>query len=118
MPARALAAGSLRCRQLPPPARRPATWVGTRPATVGAGRGRGEPVLQRPGMTTSTLSVKGMTCGACARRVEKAVKGLDGVQQVAVDLAQGQVSVEHDEQRSGRASVAEAIRKSGYEVTG
>ena len=66
-------------------------------------------------MTTSTLEVKGMTCGACARRIQKAVTGLSGVQKVEVDLAQGRVTVEHDEQQ-GTASVAAAITKSGYEV--
>ena len=68
-------------------------------------------------MTTSTISVKGMTCGACARRVQKAVTGLSGVQRVEVDLEQGRVTVEHDEQQP-RASVAEAIQRSGYEVVG
>ena len=58
-----------------------------------------------------------MTCGACARRVEKAVKGVEGVQQVTVDLGQGRVAVEHGEQLA-RAQLAEAITKSGYQVVG
>ena len=68
-------------------------------------------------MTTTSLDVKGMTCGACARRVQKAVTALGGVQKVDVDLEQGRVTVEHDDQPT-RASVAEAITRSGYEVTG
>ena len=35
----------------------------------------------------TTLSIEGMTCASCVGRVEKALAGLDGVSEVAVNLA-------------------------------
>ncbi|TXI13143.1 MAG: heavy-metal-associated domain-containing protein [Polynucleobacter sp.] len=39
------------------------------------------------------LSVSGMTCGSCVKHVTNALQRLDGVQDVAVDLAAGKVKV-------------------------
>ncbi|KAF1050507.1 MAG: Copper-exporting P-type ATPase [Burkholderia gladioli] len=44
--------------------------------------------------TSVTLDVSGMTCGGCARRVEKALAEVPGVAQAKVDLAASQVTVE------------------------
>ncbi len=44
-------------------------------------------------MGTITLSISGMTCGNCVKHVEKALKGVQGVQEVAVDLAAGTAQV-------------------------
>ncbi|WP_414448849.1 heavy metal translocating P-type ATPase [Burkholderia sp. 22PA0099] len=41
-----------------------------------------------------TLNVSGMTCGGCARRVEKALAQVPGVAQATVDLAASQATVE------------------------
>ncbi|WP_414440492.1 heavy metal translocating P-type ATPase [Burkholderia sp. 22PA0106] len=41
-----------------------------------------------------TLNVSGMTCGGCARRVEKALAQVPGVAQAKVDLAASQATVE------------------------
>jgi copper chaperone len=42
---------------------------------------------------TKTYQVKGMTCQHCVRAVTAEVGGLDGVQDVAVDLTAGSVTV-------------------------
>jgi copper chaperone CopZ len=36
-----------------------------------------------------TLAVTGMTCGSCRAHVERALAGVEGVEQVSVDLAAG-----------------------------
>lgn len=38
-------------------------------------------------ISQTTLSIEGMTCASCVGRVEKALAGLDGVSEVAVNLA-------------------------------
>lgn len=47
------------------------------------------------GMMKTTLEVDGMTCAACVKRVEEALRAVDGVGEVRVDLASGTASVEH-----------------------
>lgn len=43
---------------------------------------------------TTTLSIGGMSCGACARHLTNALEGLTGVVHVAVDLKRNQATVE------------------------
>jgi len=43
---------------------------------------------------TIELSVTGMTCGGCAKSVERALRGVAGVAQVTVDLAGGSATVQ------------------------
>ena len=38
-------------------------------------------------MSTVTLDISGMTCAACAGRVEKALSGVDGVETAQINLA-------------------------------
>jgi len=66
-------------------------------------------------METQTYRVTGMTCGGCAKHVEKALRGVAGVAAVTVDLAKGTASVE------GTASfdtMAASVSAAGYEMTG
>ncbi len=64
------------------------------------------------GMTQVELSIRGMTCAACAARVEKKLSGLDGVV-AAVNIATGKATV------TAPASVPvsrliEAVEQAGY----
>ena len=43
------------------------------------------------------FNVYGMSCSACAARVDKVVRELDGVKDVAVDLLTNQMVVEFEE---------------------
>ncbi|WP_282128669.1 heavy metal translocating P-type ATPase [Roseobacter litoralis] len=45
----------------------------------------------------TTLSIEGMTCASCVGRVEKALAGLDGVSEVAVNLASETARVSLDD---------------------
>ena len=55
--------------------------------------------------------VTGMTCAACAAHVEKAVRGVDGVEDVAVSLLTNSMSVSGTAQ-SG--DIIKAVQSAGY----
>ncbi|WP_186134091.1 heavy metal translocating P-type ATPase [Burkholderia gladioli] len=63
------------------------------------------------------LRVTGMTCGGCARRVEKALAAVPGVAQAKVDLAATRAEVEFaaDAQADAQALVA-AVAAAGYQA--
>lgn len=66
-------------------------------------------------MTTSTYSVVGMTCGHCAASVREEIGGIDGVSQVDVDLASGNVDVTSAAPLSD-AAVKAAVEEAGYQL--
>lgn len=61
------------------------------------------------------LQVEGMTCAACVRRVEKAIRGVAGVREASVNLVTHTASVAFEGAVS-RDAVAVAIEKAGYAV--
>jgi copper chaperone len=68
-------------------------------------------------MPTATYAVTGMTCEHCVRAVTEEVGRVEGVAEVAVDLATGALTV------SGpvpvdEAAVAEAVEEAGYRLEG
>lgn len=67
-------------------------------------------------MQKETVVISGMTCAACARRVERAVGALDGVVQASVNFATEKLSVEYEEDKISRDQIKEAIINAGYGV--
>ncbi|MDP1805686.1 MAG: copper ion binding protein [Acidimicrobiales bacterium] len=65
--------------------------------------------------TTTTITVDGMTCGHCVNAVQTEVGKLEGVTDVSVDLASGQVTIVADEAPDAGA-LREAVEEAGYEV--
>jgi len=63
-----------------------------------------------------TFRIKGMHCAACSSRVEKAVSGLTGVREAAVNLATERMSVAYDPHILGEEDIAGAVSKAGYEA--
>lgn len=61
-----------------------------------------------------TLAVEGMTCGACVRHVEDALRALDGVTSVDVKLREGQAVVTHDPARTPVVRLLAALDDAGY----
>ena len=64
-------------------------------------------------MTVKIYRVNGMTCGGCAKHVEKALRSVAGVSAVVVDVAKGTATVE------GGASfeiLAASVSAAGYEL--
>ena len=66
----------------------------------------------------TTVSVGGMTCAACVRRVESALKSLDGVTDVAVNLATSRATITHEKKWAGIENVENTISDQGYEYLG
>jgi copper chaperone len=67
--------------------------------------------------TRTTYTVSGMTCGHCVAAVTREVSRIDGVQDVAVDLTGGTVSVVSDT-TPATDRVRAAVDEAGYELTG
>jgi copper chaperone len=59
------------------------------------------------------LKVSGMTCGHCVSAVSRAVRAVPGTEDIMVDLARGEVTVEGD---PDPGAVRAAITEEGYEV--
>ncbi len=57
-----------------------------------------------------------MTCGNCARSVERKLAGTRGVSKAAVDLGGATATVEYDGDLVTPQNLAEAVRQLGYEV--
>ncbi|MBQ1302564.1 MAG: cadmium-translocating P-type ATPase [Firmicutes bacterium] len=55
--------------------------------------------------------ITGMSCAACSARVEKAVRGLPGVESCAVNLLTNSMAVEGS---AGEQEIIDAVRKAGY----
>jgi Cu+-exporting ATPase len=67
-------------------------------------------------MDSQVLSIRGMTCAACAQRIEKMVRKLSGIQQANVNLASEKLFVEYDEQDLSLEKIKETVVRIGYEV--
>jgi len=67
-------------------------------------------------MSTQTLNVKGMTCAACANRIEKVVGKMDGVEQATVNLATEKLFVSFNDALTTPAQMQERVAKIGYEL--
>ncbi|WP_272949074.1 heavy metal translocating P-type ATPase [Paenibacillus contaminans] len=65
------------------------------------------------GNRQATVSITGMTCAACAARIEKSLNKLDGVE-AAVNLALDRASVSYDPARTDWPQIEQRIVQLGY----
>jgi copper chaperone CopZ len=65
---------------------------------------------------TLHLTVHGMTCGNCARSVERKLTGTAGVTKAVVDLTASAATVDYDSAQVKPETLAGAVRQLGYEV--
>ena len=65
-----------------------------------------------------TITVGGMTCAACVRRVENALKGVEGVLDASVNLATSRATVIHAARWGGLPALAKTVTEHGYEFLG
>ncbi len=63
----------------------------------------------------AALKTFGMTCGSCAGKIEKALRPMNGVAGVEVDVNGGWVMVGYDSQTANPDAFAGAIRKAGFQ---
>ncbi|MDD3706629.1 MAG: copper ion binding protein, partial [Clostridiaceae bacterium] len=67
-------------------------------------------------MKTESYKINGMTCAACAKAVERAVKKLEGTSEVNVNLATEKLTLTYDEVKIKPSDITEAVSKAGYEA--
>jgi Cu+-exporting ATPase len=65
-----------------------------------------------------TISVGGMTCAACVRRVENALNSVTGVLETSVNLATGRATIIHSAKWGDLAELEKVITEQGYEFLG
>ena len=66
-------------------------------------------------MATQVLKVGGMSCGGCAKHVEKALRSVEGVSAVSVDVPKGTASVEGS---ASQEALAASLEEAGYPMLG
>jgi len=62
------------------------------------------------------FKISGMSCAACANRVEKGLKGLPGIYSAAVNFAAEKASIEYNPGKVTIGQIQEKVRKLGYEA--
>src|SRR5215210_6808249 len=60
------------------------------------------------------LPVTGVTCGACARLIERRLSKSEGVSAASVNFATGRATVEYDARRAGVGDLRGRIEELGY----
>jgi P-type Cu+ transporter len=65
---------------------------------------------------TKEYIVNGMSCASCVNRVEKAVRKVNGVESVSVNLATNQAQVKYDPTDVADEQIVAAINKLGFEA--
>ncbi len=68
-------------------------------------------------LAKEAVKIRGMTCAACVRRVEKGLSNLPGVINASVNFATEKALVEYDPERLNLDGIASEINKLGYEVS-
>ncbi|MCL1912728.1 MAG: heavy metal translocating P-type ATPase [Eubacteriaceae bacterium] len=74
-----------------------------------------EPGEDKAAEAKATIAIGGMTCAACAARVEKALGRIDGVGSVSVNLATERAAIVYNPQKTRLLAIREVITKTGYE---
>jgi len=63
-----------------------------------------------------TFKISGMSCAACAARIEKKLNAMEGVQSAAVNLASEKAAVEYDSSKIDVSDIIKAVESLGYEA--
>lgn len=71
---------------------------------------------ERTQMQTISVPVEGMSCGACAARLKKTLKAIDGVRDVHVNLEQRNAQIEYERGKVVPERLTAAINELGYKA--
>ena len=69
-----------------------------------------------PSAETIRFPVSGMTCGSCVSRITRALRRVDGVTRVAVDLRRETATVSREPALVSNAALSAAVAEAGYEA--
>uniref|UniRef100_UPI00403E9BE3 heavy metal translocating P-type ATPase n=1 Tax=Siminovitchia sp. FSL W7-1587 TaxID=2954699 RepID=UPI00403E9BE3 len=64
----------------------------------------------------TTLQISGMTCAACATKIEKGLKRMEGVEEANVNLAIEKTKITYDPEKVDVSQFKEKIHSLGYDV--
>lgn len=67
-------------------------------------------------MDNKSFKIEGMTCSACANRVERAISKLEGVEKANVNFATETLTVDFNKENLNSQMIEEAVVKAGYGV--
>lgn len=73
------------------------------------------PSIDEAALDAVDLGIGGMTCAACAGRVERALRKVSGVREASVNLATETARVVMSDAAEGEARLRRAVRDAGYE---
>jgi len=76
----------------------------------------GYEAVERKDTQHATIPIGGMTCAACSQRVEKAIRKLEGVESVSVNLATEKATVTYRPQQTRLSDIRGVIEKAGYQA--
>ena len=62
------------------------------------------------------IQIIGMTCAACANRIEKGLNKMEGVEQANVNLAMETASIKFDPSKTDIQAFRQKIKDLGYDV--
>lgn len=88
----------------------------SREAVKKAVQDAGYKVVDSPAGVRAVVPVEGMSCAACAARIEKTLKGLEGVAFASVNFASGKAAVTYDPQRIRLSDIRKSVEELGYKV--
>ncbi|RWR12585.1 heavy metal translocating P-type ATPase [Siminovitchia fortis] len=64
----------------------------------------------------ATLQISGMTCAACANRIEKGLKKIEGVEEANVNFALEKTQIKYDPEKTEVTQFKEKVQSLGYDV--
>lgn len=67
-------------------------------------------------MAKSSFKIQGMTCAACAARIERALNRMEGITEANVNLAMEKAAVEYDSSTINIADIGKKVTDLGYNV--
>ena len=67
-------------------------------------------------MQQQSMKIMGMTCAACAQRIEKVTTKLPGVANSSVNFATEKMTIAYDEQQVTAQEIQSAVSKAGYQA--
>ena len=62
------------------------------------------------------FNIRGMSCAACAARIEKGLNKIEGIKQANVNFAVEKATVEYEDTQIDSSKIIEAVKKLGYDV--
>ena len=71
---------------------------------------------ERENIKTAELKIKGMSCAACARKIERNLLALEGVQEAQVNLATDKAVLRYDPALIKLEKLKQAVRDRGYDI--